>query len=826
MVTNEIFDVNENNIDADALKDIIVNKINRYFGNAVEEATCEELYQAIARSVRDFIAEKWIKTKEVYGKQDVKQVYYLSMEFLVGRLLGNNIMNLGLVDVYEKTAKELGINLNDIRDVEKDAGLGSGGMGRLAACFLDSLATLQLPGHGYGMRYRYGMFEQKIIDGSQFEFADNWLESAAIWEFRDSDDIVQVRFGGNVRYVEKEEGGYAYVHENYYTVNAVPYDVPVMGYRNNTVNTLRLWYAEALNKFDFDSFTKGRFMNALKEKNNAEQISLVLYPDDSHYEGKVLRLKQQYFFVSASIQDIVRKFKKQHNDLKIFSDKVVMQLNDTHPSVAIPEMIRILIDEEELSWDEAWDIVTGTFAFTNHTILPEALEEWAIDIMQGLFPRVYQIIEEIDRRWIESLGQKYPDRPELVEELRIIKDGKVRMTHLCIVGSYSVNGVAELHSEILKKVVFKHFYQIFPKKFNNKTNGITPRRWLVKANPELADAIVEKIGSQWITDLEQLKRLEQFADDKAFQEKVHAARRNKKVQLADYILDNNHIQVDVDSIFVIQCKRMHEYKRQLLNVLHIMYLYNYIKDNPHEDIISKTFIFSGKAAPNYYMAKLVIKLINNVAALVNHDPVVNKKLKVVFLENFRVSLAEKLYPAADVSVQISTASKEASGTGNMKFMLNGALTIGTMDGANVEIAREVGKENIYIFGLRSDEVMEYYRSGGYNSQIVINNNRHLERIMKQLIDGTVSPENHDLFRDIYNHLMYAQNGGLPDPYFNIKDFEDYVDKHHAIDRDYRNAPLWLRKSIINIANSGKFSSDRSMQEYAQDIWHIHEVRMK
>ncbi len=819
----DLNNININNgleeVSLEMIKHKITTNVKKYFGKKVEEADSKELYFAVVKTMQDYMAEKWLDSKEAYKKAQEKQVYYLSMEYLMGRMLGNNIINLGLLEVYDKALQDLGVEIDVIRDAENDAGLGNGGLGRLAACFLDSMATLSLPGYGYGMRYRYGFFMQKIVDGYQCEFPDMWLEDENVWDFKKADKSVQIKYGGEVKYVEKKEGGFTYRHENYYTVLAVPYDIPIVGYKNDTINTLRLWSAEAINKFDFQTFSKGNFMDALKEANHASHISLVLYPEDSHYEGKLLRLKQQYFFVSASIQDILRKFKNKHKDFSLLSEKVAIQLNDTHPTLAIPELMRVLIDEEKFSWDQAYDITTKTFAFTNHTILPEALEQWDVDLVKGLVPRVHQIIEEIDRRWNEKLNKIYPNDTNKKEALRIIKDGRLRMAYLSIVCSYSVNGVAKLHTEILKNSVFHDFYTLFPERFSNKTNGVTPRRWLYKANRPLSKVICETIGERWITDLTALQELESYANDTAFKKKVRDAKMLNKQALAAHIMETNHIKVNPKSIFVVQCKRIHEYKRQLLEGLYILDLYNRIKENPDNDIYPQTFIFAGKAAPNYYMAKLTIKFINNLANIINNDPIVSQKMKVVFLEDFRVSLAERLYPAADVSIQISTASKEASGTGNMKFMLNGALTLGTLDGANVEIAEAVGEDNIFIFGLTSEEVLHYYEKGGYHPHEVVSHNPSLEKVMTQLIDGTVSPDNPELFRDIYNSLLHQ--GG--DYYFVLKDFEGLKNKHDEINRLYKNDNMWYNKAIINIARSGRFSSDHTIRQYAKEIWGIQEI---
>ena len=803
-------------IDKEALKTSILYHLKHHGAKTLENATNQDLYEATSLALKDVIMEQWLATKQTYEKQDTKQMYYLSMEFLMGRAFSNNMISLGAEKAVKEIYEELNIDINAIEDVETDAGLGNGGLGRLAACFLDSLAALELPGHGAGIKYRYGLFKQRIVDGYQIEQPDSWFNTGEVWLVKRPEDSVEVKFGGYVQISHDASGNEVFEHKNTQSVLAVPYDMPVVGYSNNTINTLRLWDAEAINEFDLKSFEKGNYNNAVAEQNLAETITKVLYPADDHYHGKELRLKQQYFFVSATIQTVLKNFLKKHDDLKTLPQKVAFQLNDTHPAMAVAELMRVLVDEYKLDWDTAWDITTHTCAYTNHTIMSEALEKWPIDLFSNLLPRVYQVAEEINRRFCLDLINRGYDQ-EKIRKMAIIADGQIRMAWLAIVGSHSVNGVAALHTEILKNEELKDFYVLYPEKFNNKTNGITQRRWLLQSNPELASLITEKIGDAWTTKLDELKKLEKYADDKTFRKIFRDIKFRNKERLAAYIKEHNGIDVDPNSVFDIQIKRLHEYKRQLLNALHIIALYNRIKANPSMDITPRTFIFGAKAAPGYRRAKLIIKLINNIANLVNNDKDVAGRIKVVFIENYRVSVAEKLFPAADVSEQISTASKEASGTGNMKFMLNGALTLGTMDGANVEIVEEAGKENAFIFGLSADEVISFYANGGYNPWDIYNNDAEVRQVLNQLINGFLSPEDPELFREIYDSLLH---GNAPDEYFVLKDFRSYSDSQLAIDKAYRDQEDWSKMAILNVANAGKFSSDRTISQYATEIWNI------
>ncbi len=816
--------MNALNVDKNELKANIAENVKTLFRKTIDNASKQEIYQATAFSIRNIITDMWINTHETYEKTDAKTVYYLSMEFLMGRFLGNSIINLTLNNVIKEVFEELKIDYNEIEDQEPDPGLGNGGLGRLAACFLDSLATLELPSYGCGIRYRYGIFEQKIVDGNQVEKPDNWLENGDPWGLRRADYAVEVKFGGNVRPVSNGKGGYKFIQENYQSVKAIPYDYPVVGYNNNTINTLRLWDAEAINKFDLSSFNKGDYNKALEEQNLAKTIVEVLYPADEHYSGKELRLKQQYFFISATVQRVVYKYKQNHSDFSQFADKVAFQLNDTHPTVAIPELMRILVDEEELSWDEAWDITTKVCAYTNHTIMVEALEKWPIELFSRLLPRIYQIVEEINRRYCILLNERFYNQHDRIRRMSIVADGQIHMAKLAIVGSHSVNGVAALHTEILKNQELKDFYELYPQKFNNKTNGITQRRWLLHSNPELANFVTNKIGDGWITNLTKIKEIEKFADDENFQKEFMDIKYKNKVLFAEHIKRELGIDVDPNSMFDVQVKRLHEYKRQLLNVFHIIHLYNEILRNPNIDIHPRTFIFAAKSAASYKNAKMIIKLINNVADVINNDHIVSQKIKVVFMPNYRVSMAEKLIPAADVSEQISTASKEASGTGNMKFMLNGAVTIGTMDGANVEIFEEVGRDNIVIFGLKSDDVIIMTKDRSYNPWDVYNTNQDVRMIMTQLINGTFSRQDPELFRDLYNSLLNAKNG-RSDEYFVLKDFDAYVKAQQQIDLAYRDKHRWAKMAIINTANSGKFSSDRTIKQYADEIWDLKPIKV-
>ena len=809
------------NINKADLKASIVKELRRDFGKTLEEAHDYELYYAVSRAAMDYIVEKWYNTKKTYAIKQVKQAYYFSAEFLMGRYLGNNLINLKINEAVKETLKELGVDINKVEDQEFDTGLGNGGLGRLAACFLDSMATCKLPGHGYGLRYKYGMFEQKIENGYQVEYPDDWTRYGDPWSIVRMDRVYEVKFGGQIE-VHKDEVGKEYFKRvNTENVLAVAYDVPVVGYGNDTINTLRLWEARSPEGFDLKLFNDQTYLQASAKAVEAQDISRVLYPNDTEKDGKLLRLKQQFFFTSASLQDIVRRYKGTYgNDFSKFAEKVAIQLNDTHPVVAIPELMRIFLDSEKLLWDEAWSICKKVFAYTNHTILSEALEKWDIALFQPLLPRIYQIIEEINKRFVEELHQKYPGDLGKIQYMSIIGNGQVRMAWLAIVGSHKVNGVAALHTEILKNSELKDWYDLYPEKFLNKTNGITQRRWLLKANPELSSLITELIGDGWTTDLYKLKELEKYLDDENVLNRVAEIKLHNKERLANYIKETTGIEVNPHSIFDIQVKRLHEYKRQLLNVLHIMDLYNRLKENPLLDIEPRTFIFGAKAASGYRRAKSIIKLINTLAERINNDADINGKIKVVFLENYRVSLAEKIFPAADISEQISTASKEASGTGNMKFMLNGALTLGTMDGANVEIVEEAGLENEFIFGLSAAEVEEFQRNGQYNPFDDYNKVEGLKKVVDQLGDGTFDDDHKGIFRELQTSLLYGVDGSRPDVYFLLRDFDSYREAQTRIDNAYKNKRDWARKALINIANAGKFSSDRTIMEYAREIWNI------
>ena len=807
-------------------KKSVKENVKFLYRKTLEEATQEQIFQAVSYTVKDVIIDNWLKSQKAYEKQDPKIVYYMSMEFLMGRALGNNLINLGAYGEVKEALEELGLDINCIEDQEPDPALGNGGLGRLAACFLDSLATLNYCAYGCGIRYRYGMFKQEIRDGYQVEAPDNWLKNGYPFELRRPEYAKEVHFGGYVR-VEwdpvKNEN--KFIHEGYQAVKAVPYDMPITGYNNDVVNTLRIWDAEPIVDFNLDSFDKGDYHNAVEQENLARTIVEVLYPNDNHMAGKELRLKQQYFFVSASLQAAIAKYKKTHDDITKLHEKVVFQMNDTHPTVAVAELMRILIDEEGLGWDQAWDITTKCCAYTNHTIMSEALEKWPIELFSRLLPRVYQIIEEINRRFILEIQQKYPGNFEKIKKMAIIYDGQVKMAHLAIVAGYSVNGVARLHTEILKNQELKDFYEMMPEKFNNKTNGITQRRFLAHGNPLLADWVTDKIGPDWITDLSQLSKLKVYADDeKALQEFMTIKFKNKE-RLAKYILEHNGVEVDPHSIFDIQVKRLHEYKRQLLNILHVIYLYNQIKAHPEMDFYPRTFIFGAKASAAYARAKKIIKLINCVADVVNNDASINGKLKVVFIENYRVSNAEIIFAAADVSEQISTASKEASGTGNMKFMLNGAPTLGTMDGANVEIVEEVGQENAFIFGMSADQIINYENHGGYDPDFIYNTDAEIRQVLMQLINGTFSSDT-EMFRDIYNSLLDKRNMPRPDQYFILGDFRSYAEAQKRVEEAYKDEKRWAKMALLNTACSGKFTSDRTIQEYVDDIWHLDKVIVK
>ena len=811
-------------ISKEEFKKSIIENVKNQYRRTIDEATPQQIFQAVSYAIKDVIIDDWIATQKQFDETGAKKVYYLSMEFLMGRALGNNIINLGAKKAVKEALEELGFDLNAIEDQEPDPALGNGGLGRLAACFLDSLATLGYPAYGCGIRYHYGMFKQKIQDGYQVEVPDEWLKNGYPFELRRPEYAIEVKFGG---YVKTEWDGERnhFVQEGYQSVLAVPYDMPIVGYGNNVVNTLRIWDAQPIDTFSLSAFDKGDYQKAVEQENLAKNLVEVLYPNDNHYAGKELRLKQQYFFISASLQVALKKFKETNDDIHKLPEKIVFQMNDTHPTVAVAELMRLLLDQEGLNWDEAWGITTKCCAYTNHTIMAEALEKWPIELFSRLLPRVYQIVEEINRRFLIEVQNKYSNNYEKVKKMAIIFDGQVKMAHLAIVAGYSVNGVAKLHTEILKNQELKDFYEMMPEKFNNKTNGITQRRFLLHGNPLLADWITEQIGDEWITDLPHLAKLKVYVDDPKFQQEFMNIKYQNKLRLAKYIKEHNGIDVDPRSIFDVQVKRLHEYKRQLLNILHVMYLYNQLKDNPNMDMVPRTFIFGAKAAAGYQIAKKTIKLINSVADVINNDKSINGKLKVVFIEDYRVSNAELIFAAADVSEQISTASKEASGTGNMKFMLNGALTLGTMDGANVEIVEEVGKENAFIFGLSADEVINYENNGGYNPEEIFNTDQDIRRVLMQLINGYYSPQDPELFRDIYNSLLNTKNSAKADTYFILKDFRSYAEAQRRVEAAYRDENWWARAAMLNTASAGKFSSDRTIEEYVRDIWHLEKIHV-
>ncbi|MBO4668497.1 MAG: glycogen/starch/alpha-glucan phosphorylase [Lachnospiraceae bacterium] len=800
--------------------------LKTFYRRTVEDASQQQIYSAVAFAVKDYIVDRWAASQKEFEKKDAKTVYYLSMEFLMGRALGNTVINLKADKEIRKALEELGLDLDAIEDQEPDAALGNGGLGRLAACFLDSLATLGYPAYGCGIRYKYGMFKQEIKDGYQVERPDDWLAEGNPFEIKRPEYACEVKFGGYVRYSRDEQGREHFTQEGAQSVRAIPYDLPVVGYGNNVVNTLRIWDAEAIDNFNLESFDRGDYHKAVEQQNLARLICEVLYPNDNHYAGKELRLKQQYFFVSASIQRAVAKFMSTHDDIRKLPEKVVFQLNDTHPTVTVPELMRILMDDYYLSWDEAWSITNRCCAYTNHTIMSEALEKWPIDLFSRLLPRVYQIVEEINRRFTEQLQQRYPNDYSKLQKMAILMDGQVRMANLAIVAGFSVNGVARLHTEILKKEQLRDFYEIFPEKFNNKTNGITQRRFLLHGNPLLANWVTGKIGDEWITNLPHINELAVYADDKKSQKEFMNIKYQNKLRLCKYIQEHNGIEVDPRSIFDVQVKRLHEYKRQLLNIMHVMYLYNQLRANPEMDFYPRTFIFGAKASAGYRRAKAIIKLINSVADVVNNDKSIKGKMKVVFIENYRVSNAEWIFAASDVSEQISTASKEASGTGNMKFMLNGAVTIGTMDGANVEIVEEVGAENAFIFGLSSDEVINYENNGGYNPCEIFNTDQDIRLVMTQMINGFYSPDDPDRFREIYDSLLCTRGGERADQYFILKDFRSYAEAQKKVEEAYRDEQRWAKMALLNVAKSGKFSSDRTIEEYVRDIWHLDKVTVE
>ena len=807
------------------IEDVKENVKNLY-RKTLEEASQQEIFQAVSYTVKDVIIDDWLATQKAFDKQDPKMVYYMSMEFLMGRALGNNMINLKMYKEVKEALGEIGLNLDEIEDQEPDPALGNGGLGRLAACFMESLATLGYAAYGCGIRYRYGMFKQKIKDGFQVEVPDNWLKNGYPFELRRPEYSYEVKFGGYVRAEVTEEGKTRFVQENYQSVLAVPYDMPIVGYGNHVVDTLMIWDAEPMECFELDSFDKGDYHKAVEQENLARNLVEVLYPNDNHIAGKELRLKQQYFFVSASVQRALARYKKHHDDIHKLPEKVTFQLNDTHPTVAVAELMRILLDEEGLSWDEAWEITTKTCAYTNHTIMAEALEKWPIEIFSRLLPRIYQIVEEINRRFILQIQAEFPGDNGKVARMAIVYDGQVKMAHLAIAAGYSVNGVAKLHTEILKNEQLHDFYELFPQKFNNKTNGITQRRFLMHGDPLLADWVSEHIGDDWITNLSHIEKMAIYATDKKAQQEFMNIKYQNKLRLAKYIKEHNGIEVDPRSIFDVQVKRLHEYKRQLLNILHVMYLYNELKEHPDMDFYPRTFIFGAKAAAGYKNAKLTIKLINNVADVINNDRSINGKIKVVFIEDYRVSIAEWIFAAADVSEQISTASKEASGTGNMKFMLNGALTLGTMDGANVEIVEEVGKENAFIFGMSSDEVIAHERNRDYDPMQIFNTDQDIRKVLMQLINGFYSPNDPELFRDLYNSLLNTQCTQFADTYFILKDFRSYTDAQKRVIEAYKDEEGWAKSAILNIAHAGKFSSDRTIQEYVDDIWHLDKITVE
>ena len=816
----------ENVFNKEAFIEDVKENVKNLYRKTLDEASQQEIFQAVSYTVKDVIIDDWLATQKAFDKQDPKMVYYMSMEFLMGRALGNNMINLKMYKEVKEALGEIGLNLDEIEDQEPDPALGNGGLGRLAACFMESLATLGYAAYGCGIRYRYGMFKQKIKDGFQVEVPDNWLKNGYPFELRRPEYSYEVKFGGYVRAEVTEEGKTRFVQENYQSVLAVPYDMPIVGYGNHVVDTLMIWDAEPMECFELDSFDKGDYHKAVEQENLARNLVEVLYPNDNHIAGKELRLKQQYFFVSASVQRALARYKKHHDDIHKLPEKVTFQLNDTHPTVAVAELMRILLDEEGLSWDEAWEITTKTCAYTNHTIMAEALEKWPIEIFSRLLPRIYQIVEEINRRFILQIQAEFPGDNGKVARMAIVYDGQVKMAHLAIAAGYSVNGVAKLHTEILKNEQLHDFYELFPQKFNNKTNGITQRRFLMHGDPLLADWVSEHIGDDWITNLSHIEKMAIYATDKKAQQEFMNIKYQNKLRLAKYIKEHNGIEVDPRSIFDVQVKRLHEYKRQLLNILHVMYLYNELKEHPDMDFYPRTFIFGAKAAAGYKNAKLTIKLINNVADVINTDRSINGKIKVVFIEDYRVSIAEWIFAAADVSEQISTASKEASGTGNMKFMLNGALTLGTMDGANVEIVEEVGKENAFIFGMSSDEVIAHERNRDYDPMQIFNSDQDIRKVLMQLINGFYSPNDPELFRDLYNSLLNTQCTQFADTYFILKDFRSYAEAQKRVMEAYKDEEGWAKSAILNIAHAGKFSSDRTIQEYVDDIWHLDKITVE
>ena len=816
----------EKSFDKKAFKKDVVDNVRRLYRKEFEDASAQEAYQAVALAIKDTVITNWLATEKAVNEQDPKIVYYMSMEFLMGRALGNNLINLCTYEKVKEALDELGLDINAIEDEEPDPALGNGGLGRLAACFLDSLATLNYPAYGCGIRYRYGMFKQQIRDGYQKEVPDNWLKDGYPFELKRPEYSYEVKFGGYIRAEQNPDGTTKFIHDDYSSVMAVAYDMPIVGYDNNMVNTLMIWDAEPKEEFRLDSFDKGDYIQAVEDQNLARNLVEVLYPCDDHISGKELRLKQQYFFVSASLQRAIDRYLRNHDDIHKLYEKVAIQMNDTHPTLAVAELMRILMDEKGLEWDEAWAVTTKTCAYTNHTIMAEALEKWPIEIFSRLLPRIYQIVEEINRRFVIEVQNKFPDDDEKVARMAIVQDGQVKMAHLAIAAGHSVNGVAALHTEILKKESLKDFYDMYPDKFNNKTNGITQRRFLLHGHQLLANWVTDRIGKDWITDLSQMKKLELYAEDRRMQHEFMNIKYQNKLRLAKYIKEHNGVDVDPRSIFDVQVKRLHEYKRQLLNILHVMYLYNQIKEHPEMDFYPRTFIFGAKAAAGYRIAKLTIKLINNVSEVINNDESINGKIKVVFIEDYRVSNAEWIFAAADVSEQISTASKEASGTGNMKFMLNGAVTIGTMDGANVEMVEEMGQENAFIFGMSADEVIAHEAKRDYNPMDIFNSDMEIRKVLMQLINGFYSPDNPELFRPLYNSLLNTEETQFADTYFVLADFRSYAEAQQKVEEAYRDEEGWAKKAMLNVANVGKFSSDRTIEEYVKDIWHLDKITVK
>lgn len=813
-------------IDKEKFIQEIKNNVKNLYRKTLEEASQQEVYQAVSNAIKNVIIDQWLATQKTFEKEDPKILYYMSMEFLMGRALGNNLINMTAYQQVKEALDEIGFDLNVIEDQEPDPALGNGGLGRLAACFMESLSTLGYPAYGCGIRYRYGLFRQKIENGFQVEEPDNWLKDGYPFELRRPEHTFEVKFGGYVRSEVVGNGRTKFIHEGYQSVRAVPYDMPVLGYNNNMVNVLIAWDAEPEEYFELDAFDKGDYKKAVEQENLARNLVDVLYPNDNHIQGKELRLKQQYFFVSASVQRAIARYKKHHTDLHKLPEKVAIQLNDTHPTVAVAELMRILLDEEGMEWDEAWEITTHTCAYTNHTIMSEALEKWPIEIFSRLLPRIYQIVEEINRRFILDIEKKFPGEHNKVQKMAIIYDGQVKMAHLAIAAGCSVNGVARLHTEILKNQELHDFYQMFPEKFNNKTNGITQRRFLYHGNPLLAEWVNKYIGNDWVTNLPHLEKLAVYAEDEKAQQEFMNIKYQNKLRLADYIWKHNGVKVDPRSIFDVQVKRLHEYKRQLLNILHVMYLYNKIKEHPEMEFYPRTFIFGAKAAAGYRIAKLTIKLINSVAEVINNDVSIDGKIKVVFIEDYKVSTAEWIFAAADVSEQISTASKEASGTGNMKFMLNGAVTLGTMDGANVEIVEEVGQENAFIFGMSSEEVIEHEKKRDYDPMQIFNNDQDVRQVLMQLINGMYSKNDSELFRPLYNSLLNTNETQFADTYFILKDFRSYVEAQEKVEKAYRDEKGWAKMALLNVAHSGKFTSDRTIQEYVDDIWHLDKVKVE